>query len=233
MAIWDDVLTAKDRELLAHRPPRQRNGFGKRPALLVIDMDIGVCGEDRPIVDQLDVNPSTCGEFAWATIPDMQRVIKASRAAGVPVIFSNHIMRAIHGMPKYDDPSYSHSELSPLSMLLPDLGFQDGDLLIEKQRPSVFFHTGLIYVLLNKKIDSLIIVGNSTSGCVRATVIDGNGYEFKVSVVEECVFDRIELSHKASMFDMAFKYCDVVSVQETLNYLGMVKDGQEIPEKKA
>ena len=229
MAIWDDVLTEKDRQLLATRPPRKKTGFGERPALLVIDMDIGVCGEDKPIIEQLDVNSGTCGEFAWATIPHMKRVITGSREAGIPVIFSNHIMRAIHGMPKYDDPTYSHSEVSPLSALLPDLGFQEGDLLIEKQRPSVFFHTGLIYILLNKKIDSLIVVGNSTSGCVRASVIDATGYTFKVSVVEECLFDRLELSHKASLFDMAFKYCDVVSADETLGFLSTLKDGQRVP----
>lgn len=229
MAIWDDVLTEKDRALLATRPPRKKTGFGERPALLIIDMDIGVCGEDKPIIEQLDVNSGTCGEFAWATIPNMKRVVTGSREAGVPVIFSNHIMRAIHGMPNYDNPTYSHSELSPLSALLPDLGFQEGDLLIEKQRPSVFFHTGLIYILLNKKIDSLIVVGNSTSGCVRASVIDASGYTFKVSVVGECVFDRLELSHKASLFDMAFKYCDVVSVDETLGFLSTLKDGQRVP----
>ena len=208
------------------RPPRPLTGFGERSALLVVDMNRGAVGEDRPIAEQLDRYPGACGNFAWDAIRHMQRLIPAARGAGIPVIYSRHIFRATHDLPRAKDPSYSYSELSPVSELQPEVAPQPGDLLIEKQRASLFFQTGLIYMLLNKKVDTLLITGNTTSGCIRATAIDGLGYEFKVAVIEECVFDRIEMSHKASLFDLQFKYCDVISVDRAYEHLATVHHGR-------
>lgn len=208
------------------RPPRPLIGFGERSALLVVDMNRGAVGEDRPIAEQLDRYPGACGNFAWDAIRHMQRLIPAARGAGIPVIYSRHIFRVTHDLPRAKDPSYSYSELSPLSELQPEVAPQPGDLLIEKQRASLFFQTGLIYMLLNKKVDTLLITGNTTSGCIRATAIDGLGYEFKVAVIEECVFDRIEMSHKASLFDLQFKYCDVISVDRAYEHLATVHQGR-------
>ena len=83
-------------------------------------------------------------------------------------------------------------------------------------------------MLLNKKVDTLLITGNTTSGCIRATAVDGLGYEFKVAVIEECVFDRIEMSHKASLFDLQFKYCDVISVHHAYEYLDTIRQGKTV-----
>ena len=226
MAVWDDALTEQDRKVVELRPPRPPTGFGERPALLVVDMNRGAVGEDRPIAEQLDRYPGACGNSAWAAIRHMQKLIPAARDAGIPVIYSRHIFRATHDLPRATDPTYSYSELSPLSELQPEVAPQPGDLLIEKQRASLFFQTGLIYMLLNKRVDTLLITGNTTSGCIRATAIDGLGYEFKVAVIEECVFDRIEMSHKASLFDLQFKYCDVISVDRAYEHLATVHQGR-------
>lgn len=210
---------------MAARTPRKRAGFGERPALLVIDMNIGAVGENRPIYEQLDKYPGACGPYAWAAIPYQQRMLAAARDAGIPVIYSQHIFKAIHDLPGAKDPKMGYSELSPLSKLQPEVAPKSGDLLIEKQKASVFFHTPLLYVLMNKQIDSLLLMGNSTSGCVRATAVDGSYYpSFKIAVVEECVFDRIELSHKAALFDMQFKYCDVIKTKDALDYVKQVKE---------
>jgi len=229
MAVWDEFLTEQDRKVVERRPRRLLNGFGERPALLVVDMNRGAIGEDRPIPEQVDRYPNACGSSAWATVRHMQKLIPTARDAGIPIIYSRHIFRAIHDLPKAKDKNYLYSELSPLSELQPEIAPEPGDLIIEKQRASVFFQTGLIYVLLNKKIDTLLITGNSTSGCIRATAIDGIGYEFKVSVLEECVFDRIELSHKASLFDLQFKYCDLVSLDRTYEYIDSIRKSHPYP----
>jgi maleamate amidohydrolase len=228
MRVWEDSLSEHDRKVIANRGPRALSGFGERPALLVIDMYRGAIGEDRPIYEQQDKYPGGCGNYAWKAVRHMQKLIPAARETGIPVVYSNNIYRAIQGLPRADDPNYGFSELNFQSEIQPELAMQPGDLLVEKQRASMFFQTGLIFMLLNKKVDSLIIVGNSTSGCVRATAIDAIGYEFKVSVVEECVFDRIEISHKASLFDLHFKYCDVVSVDQTYEYLASIRQYQKI-----
>jgi nicotinamidase-related amidase len=176
-------------------------------------MQKAACGEDKPITDQLDRYPSACGEHAWSAIRHLQRLIPAARAAGVPVVYTKHIYRPHTGFAEADAAAHL-SSLNPNSEIPVEIAPQDGDLLVEKQVASAFFHTGLIYMLLNLGVDSLLITGNSTSGCVRASAIDAAGYRFKVSVIEECVFDRLEVSHAVALFDLGFKYCDVVGVAE-------------------
>lgn len=225
MAIWEQFLTENDRKVLAARKPRAKRGFGERPALLVIDMQVTACGDDRPIYEQLDKYPGACGPYAWDAIRHMQKLIPAARSAGVPVIYTKHLFRPTTGLPQAD-PSSNFSSLNPNSEIPEEIAMQEGDLLLEKQVASVFFHTGLIYMLLNLKVDTLLVAGNSTSGCVRASVVDAGGYQFKVSVIEECVFDRIEMSHAASLFDMQFKYADVVNLPEVYDYLSQIGAGK-------
>ena len=228
MPIWDSFLTETDKKMLAARKPRNKSHaeFGERPAVLVIDMNKGAIGEDRPIWEIVDQLPGAMGDKAWASIRHMQDLLPKARAAGIPVIYSNNIYRVTSGLPRAADPKFGFSELNPMSELHEAVAMQEGDWLVEKQRPSVFQQTGLLYMLLVNKIDSLIVTGNSTSGCVRATVVDAIGYDFKTSIVEECVFDRIEMSHAGALFDFNMKYGDVVSVGETYEYIAAVKNGQ-------
>jgi maleamate amidohydrolase len=225
MAVWDPFLTENDRKVLAARRRRETRGFGQKPALLVVDMQYTACGEDRPIWEQLDRYPGACGPYAWEAIRHMQKLLPAARAAGVPVIYTKHLFRPTIGLP-VADPSSGYSSLNPLSEIPTEIAMQDGDILIEKQVASAFFHTGLIYILLHHKVDTLLIIGNSTSGCVRASVVDAGGYRFKVAVIEECVFDRIEASHAMSLFDMQFKYADVVNLPAVYDYFSKVGAGR-------
>ena len=231
MPVWDDILSDHDQKVLETRrktlgstSQRRPTGFGERPALLVVDMNIGAVGEDRPSYEQMDKYPLACGSFAWTAIRLMQPLISAAREASIPVIYTKQIFKVNHGLPMADDPTSNYGELSPLSELQPEIAPQDGDLLIEKSRASPFFSTPLLYILMFQKVDTVIIAGNSTSGCVRAAAVDASYYpSFKVAVVEECVFDRYELSHKAALFDMGSKYCDLVTLQQSLDYLERIQ----------
>ena len=234
MAVWDELLYEDDKKLLAElgmRNPRVKRGFGDRPALLIIDMGNGAVGEDRPIWEQVDQAPYTSGPYAWAAIPHIQKLKVAARAAGIPVICFQGIWKLQHDLPGANDPNFHLSELNPLSKLHPSTAPEEGDLLIQKHHASGFFQTPLLAILLHKNIDTLILTGNATSGCVRATAVDASYYpNFQISVVEEAVFDRFLLSHKAALFDMAFKYCNVVKADETLEYfdkIGAVAAEQE------
>jgi nicotinamidase-related amidase len=106
---------------------------------------------------------------------------------------------------------------------------QPGDLLVDKQQASVFHQTGLINMLMNKGVDNIIVTGNSTSGCVHATVVDAGGYQLKVSIVEDAVFDRFDLSHAAALFNMGSKYGDIVSIGEVYEYIAAIEDGERVP----
>jgi maleamate amidohydrolase len=225
--VWEDALTEHDRRCLAARPPRAVPELGSRPALLVIDMQKGVIGEDRPIYEQMDRYPLACGPFAWESIRHLEKLIPAARAAEVPVVYSQHLFTPEMRLPQ-SNPSSAFSSLNPLSAIQDEIAPQPGDLVITKQRASVFFHTGLVYMLQNMGVDTLLITGNTTSGCVRATAIDGGGYNFKVAVIEECIFDRIELSHKASLFDLWFKYCRVLALDEAHRYIERVAQKEAV-----
>jgi maleamate amidohydrolase len=215
MAVWDNFLTDHDRKVLAKRKPRKITGLGEKTALLLVDMQVTACGHDKPIYEQLDEYPGACGPHAWKAIAVQQKLLAAARAAGMPVIYSKHLFRPETGLPQAD-PSNNFSAGNPNSEIPAEVAMQPGDILIEKQRASCFAFTNLPLILNNLGIDSLLVGGNSTSGCVRATCVDAGGYGITVQVIEEATFDRIELSHAAALFDMQFKYCDVVSADDAL-----------------
>jgi nicotinamidase-related amidase len=218
MAVWDKFLSEDDKRVMAVRKPREPNGPGKRNALLLIDMQVTACGFDKPIYEQLDTYSGACGPHAWKSIPVQQKLLAAARAAGMPVIYSKHVFYEISGLPAAD-PSNNFSSRNVNSEVPVEVAMQPGDLLVEKQTPSCFTFTNLHMMLNNLGVDGLLVGGNSTSGCVRATCVEGMAMGYKMQVIEEAVFDRIELSHAAALFDMQFKICDVISADEALRQI--------------
>ena len=99
----------------------------------------------------------------------------------------------------------------------------DRDIVIKKQKPSAFFGTPIMSFLNDLHIDTLLIAGTTTSGCVRGTVIDGFSYNFNVAVIEECTFDRGQASHALNLFDMNQKYANVITLEEAKKYLYQLK----------
>jgi nicotinamidase-related amidase len=94
-----------------------------------------------------------------------------------------------------------------------------GEAVLRKTAPSAFWGTPLVAHLNQLRVDTLLVAGETTSGCVRASVVDGCSYRYKMIVVEECVFDRHEACHAINLFDMHQKYADVVSLEAALDYL--------------
>jgi nicotinamidase-related amidase len=224
MAVWDSFLTEDDKKILALRKRRVPHGPGSKVALLVIDMQNTAIGYDKPIWEQLEDFHGACGPHAYKAIPVQQELLSAARAAGVPVIYSKHIFHASSGL-SASDPSNNFSAANPKSDIPASLAMQAGDILVEKQTPSCFAQTNLPIILASLGVDGLLVAGNSTSGCVRATCVDGEAFGYKMSVIEEAVFDRIELSHAAALFDMQFKICDVISARRALEVLGPGRSG--------
>jgi nicotinamidase-related amidase len=228
MPVWEDFFSEDDKRMVANRktrPPKPHAEFGERPAILVIDMNKGAVGPDRPVHEIVDEMPGAMGANAWAAIRHMQELLPRARAAGIPIVYSKHLFKETTGL-RMASPESPYSALNPLSEIQEEIALQPGDLLVEKQQASVFSQTGLVNMLMNKGVDNLIVTGNSTSGCVHATTVDAGAYQLKVSVLEECVFDRFDLSHAAALFNLGSKYADIVSIEETYDYLATIKDGQ-------
>jgi maleamate amidohydrolase len=99
------------------------------------------------------------------------------------------------------------------------------EFVIEKLKPSAFYGTPLLGYLIDLGVDTLLVCGTTTSGCVRATVLDAFNHNYHISIVEECTFDRFESSHAINLFDMNAKYADVIGVDEATDYMRGIPRG--------
>lgn len=189
----------------------ERLGFGEHPAVLVIDMCRGITEPGDMYID-MD-----------AHIPRIQAINEAARRIDAPVIFTTvayHKDLADAGtfgkkVPLVQDLLYG----TPGVDIDPRLPVEAPDHLLVKKFPSAFYGTNLQSMLTGLGVDTTIIVGNSTSGCVRATACDAISGGFKPIVPSDCVADRVPLSHQVNLFDMDSKYADVMPSADVLAYL--------------
>ena len=229
--VWDRFLTAQDRASAAGRADR-RFGFGERPALLMIDLYRWVFGDrPQPLLEAQAEWPGSCGLAAWEALPYIRRLLEAARAAKLPVIYSTDAR--IDGTPTIGWAKSMRAEgLAPpptagpmaerrrrMNQIVDEVAPLPTELVIEKNSPSVFWMTPLIGQLVARGVDTLIVAGESTSGCVRSAVVDGCTNRFRMIVAEECVFDRTEASHAINLFDMDQKYADVLALEDILAWL--------------
>ncbi len=232
--IWNRFLTERDREMWALSGYGARQGFGKRPAVLVIDVNFNFCGDRRePILESIKRWRNSCGEEAWDAIEVIKRLLDVSRSKGLPVIYTTGVRRADN----WDWGSWTwknrrsgehvamRSSATPEDTIVPDIAPQPSDIVVFKQKPSAFFGTPLASYLTLLGADSLIVTGTTTGGCVRATVIDAFSYNYRVAVVEEGCFDRAQASHAINLCDMDAKYADVRKLDEVLDFINTLKPG--------
>jgi len=212
---WKDIVD--DEILEIYEPYRREVHVGRNPAVLAIDLyNKAYQGGNRPLREVNRRYPGSCGENAWKAIEPTQALLAAARRAGLPVIYTTRHadtdgVRSTHRRMGKEAEELYHikDELTPLP----------GELVIYKERASGFFGTPLIAHLRKIGADSLIILGESTSGCVRASTVDAYSYGFHTVVVEECTYDRSMLSHKVNLFDLHHKYADVMHLDEVIEHL--------------
>lgn len=188
-------------------------GFGKRPAVLVIDIIGAFTDPNLPL-----------GSDLTNVIKETKKILDASRASEIPILFSTM---------GYDDNNLKDAGvwaikqggLITLKSGTPEVAIdsrlerKEDEQIIVKKYASVFFGTDLISRLNTLGIDTLILVGCTTSGCVRATAVDGVQNGYRVIIAEEAVGDRSESAHQQSLFDLNAKYGDVVSVNKIIEYV--------------
>ncbi len=222
MPIWEDILTETDKAVILKAGYGQARGLGKTPALMIIDPQYNYCGDNRPILYQLDRWPSGVGEAAWSAIGNIQRVLLACRSASLPVIFTRHIQKDLRFdgfASKTDRNQQNYLEGSKGTAIVYELTPLPGDLVVDKSYASAFYGTPLLSYLIRLGIDTLLVTGGTTSGCVRSLCVDAISRNFNVAVLEDAVYDRISASHKAGLLDLWMKYCDVISTSDALKYI--------------
>ncbi len=190
----------------------QRAGFGKRPALILVDFVQGYFDPECDLYADVD-----------DTLASALRVRKAAHAAGIPVILTNVVYhpKALDGGRFYEKAKPLHNFLKGSAMgAWPDGLVPTGyELIISKQYPSAFFGTSLAATLTSLGVDNVILTGLTTSGCIRASCVDAMSHGFITTVVRDAVGDRHPGPHEANLFDMDAKYADVVSEEAIIEHL--------------
>lgn len=225
MPVWDRFLTERDRRVFAKAGYGRRAGFGARPVVLVVDLNYNFIGDrPEPIEESVKRWRNSCGEEGWEAAAKTAVLLEAARERGLPVIYSTGLDPRPDG---WDSGRWTDKNTRRAEDRAPDRALGNTiaapiapaqhDIVIRKGKPSAFFGTLLTSYLVDLQADSILLCGATTSGCVRATAVDAFSYNYRVAVVEECVADRGQASHALSLFDLAQKYADVVTLEETLD----------------
>jgi nicotinamidase-related amidase len=216
---WQDVVPAADMKLYAKFT--RETFVGPAPALVAIDLYNSVYRGGAKPPSEIDGDfPNTCGIYAHAAIAPTQRLFAAARRAKLPVFYSTGDERTLSRPPGAQATRRQGRQTRPDDYEIHE-AFEphSGDVVLYKQRASVFHGTPILSHLSLLGVRSLIVCGESTSGCVRASVVDAYSSGFHVTLVEECTFDRAELTHKVNLFDLHHKYADVMHLDEVEAHL--------------
>jgi nicotinamidase-related amidase len=225
---WADVIRPDDEERYAAAGFGQPIGLGRSPALLVIDVQYRTVGDSpKPFFESLADYRTSCGDVGWAAAERIAELLALFRARQWPVLYPYVAAKQ----------SYDTGRLGakvPALLTVAERGYQfvesvgplEGEILLPKRHPSAFFGTPLVSYLIDLTVDTLVVTGCTTSGCVRSTVVDAFAYNFRVTVPADAVYDRAASVHQVNLFDMAQKYADVASTAQIIERLtALTADG--------
>lgn len=243
--IWNEFLTERDKQVFEKSGFGAEAGFGEKPALLVIDVSYNFCGDKRePILDSIKNFHNSCGEYAWDALPHIRKLIDKCHEKGIPVIYTTGTVREDGwdaGGWAWKNSRTDEDVTAPKTTgfnrdgndIMDEIAPSPQDIVIYKHKPSAFSGTPLSGFLNDLGVDSLLVTGTTTSGCVRASVIDAFSNNYRVAVVEEGCFDRSQASHAINLCDMHAKYADVVTTEDALAYVDGLDVDMNIPTGKS
>jgi nicotinamidase-related amidase len=221
---WDGIISEEEQRAYNAAGFGRTAGIGRRPALLIIDVQYRTVGTTpRPFWEAIKEFPTSCGEVGWNAVGRIRELLEVFRGRGWPVLYP-------HVAPK---EAFDYGRLSdkvPAIMNVASKGYEfvreiapePHDILLPKKHPSAFFGTPLASYLINCGADTLVVTGCTTSGCVRGSVVDAFAYNFRVLVPNDAVYDRSATSHAVNLFDMASKYADVMSTDDAITTLNAI-----------
>lgn len=215
--IWNDLLSEQDKAVIEKAGYGKRGAaswesrdIGARPVCLIIDMQNLSVGPNVPILQAVEQYPTAMGDIGWRCMTHLLPFLAEVRRTQVPIIYTRVMPR-----------DYARDDFAV--QIVESMKPESDDVILDKAYASAFFGTALQEHLARLAADTLIIIGNSTSGCVRATAVDARQHGYSVVIPEECVFDRIQASHKIALLDLWMKYAKVVSTEEVVAYLRNLK----------
>lgn len=228
MKWWIELFPEVERAAYANMEQGVTTFRGVRPALLVVDVVRAFVGRPGLTLEESTKEwVTSCGPTAWEAMPHIQRILHEFRRRNLPICYTT-------GQPgaatKYGGTNKAEIIAMNSPMDLP--GAQDipdeirpscDELVLAKPKASAFFGTALVAWMNQQHVDSVVVAGCTTCGCVRSTVVDAVSWGYPVAVAEEACFDRSRLSHGVSLFELNTKYADVMTIEDILKYLEMVR----------
>jgi maleamate amidohydrolase len=213
-AVWDAFVPAGELDRL------RASGFGgaveagERPCLLVVDVTLSFIDDTR--------YPTGCGQLGRDRLPAVAKLLETARELDIPRVLtcgSPDDAVFVGGAVKLsNDPETAR--LVHAAPFPPELTPGAGEYVLHKAKASAFFGTPLLTFLTRHRVDTLIVAGTTTSGCVRATVVDAASHGFRVLVAEDACFDRSAFAHAANLFDIELKYGSVVDTSRAAELMG-------------
>ena len=222
---WDGIISEEEQRAYNAAGFGRATGLGRRPALLIIDVQYRTVGTTpKPFWEAIKEFPTSCGEIGWAAVKQIAPILGLFRERNWPVLYP-------YVAPKEAFDFGRLSDKVPAIMNVASKGYEfvaeiaprAQDILLPKKHPSAFFGTPLASYLINVGADSVVVTGCTTSGCVRGSVVDAFAYNFRVLVPQDAVYDRSATSHAVNFFDMASKYADVMPTKEAIAALRMIQ----------
>lgn len=223
---WSGIVPDEDERRYDAAGFGRKSSLGKRPALLIIDVQYRTIGTTPlPFWDSINEFSTSCGDVGWAAMANIRRLLDYFRERDWPVMYP-------YVAPKEAFDVGRLAEKVPALMTIASKGYEfpheiapsPKDVLLPKKHPSAFFGTPLASYLIDKGADSVVVTGCTTSGCVRGSVVDAFAYNFRVMVPHDAVYDRSQTAHAVNLFDMASKYANVMNTDETLSALTKIVD---------
>jgi maleamate amidohydrolase len=214
MRDWMKMIPASEMQSYRKAGFMGELALGERAALIVVDVTMGFCGSRGLSLDQAIAEfPTACGPSSWIAMPGIARLIDLFRRLDRPIVYtlSDEYAKIFTGKATKGVRKNAPKQFNEF----PDtITPRKQDWTLAKTKASVFFHTPLATYLTKLNIDTLVFCGVATSGCVRASVVDGFSHGYRTFVVDECCFDRSEFAHAANLFDMNAKYAVVLSLED-------------------
>ncbi len=218
-------MSEEDQAKLVNRGYGNSAKLTLRPAIVVIDATYAFTGLRGETLEKgLERWPSSCGPTAWSAVDRIQVLLAAARARKLPIFYSHMTTARPNGVVQRRSRAVGSGagiDGPDGNSVVAELRPEPNDLIISKTAPSVFFGTPLVAFLHSLRVDSLILCGGTTSGCIRATAVDAFSYDYPVVVAEDAVFDRSPTSHAISLYDLHTRYAEVLRVEETIQAMAV------------
>lgn len=212
---WMSYIPAAEIETYRQGGFAGAQALGSKPALIVVDVTLGFTGSQGLTLEEAIAEFSTaCGPASWEAIPRIAKLLQVFRERSLPVVFTASDSGPNRFAGKATKAKGSAKRDPRANDFPAEIAPREDEWVLEKTKASAFFHTPLAAFLTRENVDSVVICGVSTSGCVRASVVDAASHGYPTFVVDDCCFDRSWFAHCANLFDMDAKYATVLSLAE-------------------